>query len=103
MYFNYVEWFVLRWMICTNLKILYLQRWVFFDYVERFALLLNDLVIWRVQWNFLLENILPKIVSEFTFPRKSKQWALPLEETPLVETPPVIIALKQMKNRLKCL
>ena len=43
MYFNYVEWFVLRWMICTNLKILYLQRWMFFDYVERFALLLNDL------------------------------------------------------------
>ena len=43
MYLNYVEWFVLRWMICTNLNILYLQRWVCFDYAERFALLLNDL------------------------------------------------------------
>ena len=42
MYFNYVEWFVLRWTICTNLNILYLQRWMCFHYVERFALLLND-------------------------------------------------------------
>ena len=39
----YVQWFVLRWMIYTNLNILYLQRWMCFDYVERFALLLNDL------------------------------------------------------------
>ena len=43
MYLNYVEWFVLRWVICTNLNILYLQRWMCFDHVERFALLLNDL------------------------------------------------------------
>ena len=43
MYFNYVEWFVLRWMICTNLNILFLQRWMCFGFVERFALLLNDL------------------------------------------------------------
>ena len=89
----YVEWFVLTWKFCTC-------------NVECFLTMLKDLhccwMIWRVQWNFLLENILPKITSEFTFPRKSKQWALPLEETPLVETPPVIIALKQMKNRLKC-
>ena len=30
-------------MICTNLNILYLQRRMCFEYVERFALLLNDL------------------------------------------------------------
>ena len=30
-------------MICTKLKILYLQRWMCFDFAERFALLLNDL------------------------------------------------------------
>ena len=30
-------------MICTNLNIFYLQRQMYFDYVERFALLLNDL------------------------------------------------------------
>ena len=30
-------------MICTNLNNLYLQRWMRFDYSERFALLLNDL------------------------------------------------------------
>ena len=29
-------------MICTNLNILYLQRRMCFEYVERFALLLND-------------------------------------------------------------
>ena len=39
----YVEWFMLRWMICTKLHILYLQLWTCFDYVERFALLFNDL------------------------------------------------------------
>ena len=30
-------------MICTNLNILYLQRRICFEYVERFAPLLNDL------------------------------------------------------------
>ena len=30
-------------MICTKLEILYLQRWMCFDFAERFALLLNDL------------------------------------------------------------
>ena len=30
-------------MICTNLNILYLQRWMCFDKAERFSLLLNDL------------------------------------------------------------
>ena len=30
-------------MICTNLNNLYLQRGMCFDYVERFAQLLNDL------------------------------------------------------------
>ena len=39
----YVECFALRWMICTKLNNLYLQRWMCFDHVERFALLLNDL------------------------------------------------------------
>ena len=36
MYFNYVGWFALRWIICTwNVECV-------FNYVERFALLLND-------------------------------------------------------------
>ena len=39
----YVECFGLRWMIYTKLNNLYLQRWMCFDYVERFTLLLNDL------------------------------------------------------------
>ena len=30
-------------MICTILNNLYLQRGMFFDYIERFSLLLNDL------------------------------------------------------------
>ena len=35
--------FVLRWMICTNFNILYLQCWMCLDYIERFAMSLNGL------------------------------------------------------------
>ena len=89
MYFNYVEWFVLTWRFCTC-------------NVECVLTLLKDLhccwMIWRVQWNFLLENIPRKIALEFCLPWKSQQWTLSHEKTPFVETPLVIIALQQMKK-----
>ena len=42
----YVECFVLRLMIFTKLNNLYLQISISFDYVERYALLLNDFNAW---------------------------------------------------------
>ena len=96
MYFNYVKWFVLRWMICTNLN-------NFTWNVECVLTMLKDLhwcwMVWTVQWNFLLENIPRKIASEFSLPWKSQQWTLPHKKTPLVEILPVIIVFLQMKKQ----
>ena len=86
----YVEWFVLTWIFCIC-------------NVECVLTMLKDLhccwMIWRVQWNFLLENMPWKIASEFSLPWKSQPCSLPNEKIPLVETLPVIIALQQMKNQ----
>ena len=118
--FQNVEWFAQRWMICnydvecilTTLNDLYYVEWFVLTWIfcscnveECVLTMLKDLpccwMIWRVQWNFLLENILLKIASEFSLPWKFQQWTLPSEKTPHVETLLVIIALQQMKkNRL---
>ena len=68
-----VEWFTLRWIICTNLNNLYLQRWICFDYVEKFAQLLND---------FLLENIPRKIAWEFSLLWNPNSEHCPIRKTP---------------------
>ena len=61
--FYYVEWFVLTWIFCTC-------------NVECVSTMLKDLhccwMIWRVQWNFILENIPWKIDSEFSLAWKSQ-------------------------------
>ena len=58
------------------------------------------LIIWTVQWNFLLENIPQKIASEFSLSWKSQQWTLPYKKTPILEIPPVKIAFQQMKKQI---
>ena len=67
-----------------------------FDYVERFALLLNDLERSKKlpPRKNSAENCLG-IFSAIKFPTKK----LPSEKTRLVETSPVIIALQQLKNQ----
>ena len=87
---------VLRWMICTNLNILYLQRWMYFDFVERFALLLNDLEgsIKLSPGNYPLENCLGIFPS-----MKISLMNIAPEKPPFVETPSVTIALQQMKKQ----
>ena len=90
----YVEWFVLSWIICIcNVE-------CFFDYVERFALLLNDsfVLLLTTQWNFLLENITWKVASELSLSCRSQLWTLAHEHTPLVEIPPLIIVMQQTKK-----
>ena len=69
----YVEWFILTWIFCTcNL--------------ECVLTMLKDLhcywMTWRVQWNFLLEDIPRKVASEFSPPWKSQQWILLHEKNP---------------------
>ena len=90
---SYVEWFVLTWIFCIC-------------NVECVLTMLKDLpccwMIWRVQWNFLLENILWKIASGFSVPWKLQPCSLPNEKIPLVETPLVVITLQQMK-KIGCL
>ena len=70
----YVEWFVLSWIICNY-------------NVESVLTTLKDLcscwMIWTVQWNFPLENIPPKVVSELSLPWKSQQWPLTHQKIPL--------------------
>ena len=84
----YAEWFVPSWIFCI----------CNFEFV---LTILKDLrccsMIWMVQWNFLLENIPWNIVSEFSLPWKSQPCSLPNEKIPVVETPPVLITLQQMK------
>ena len=112
-----VEWFVQRWMICnydvkcilTTLNDFYYVEWFVLTWifctwnVECVLTMLKDLrccwMIWRVKWNFLLENIPWKVALEFSFPWKSQQCSLPNEQTPPVETPLVIIVLQQMKKQ----
>ena len=67
-----------------------------FDYVERFALLLNDLErsMKFPPRKYPAENCLG-VFSAIKFPRKK----LPSEKTRLAETSPVIIALQQLKNQ----
>ena len=116
--FQNLEWFVQRWMICnydvecilTTLNELYYVEWFVLTWifctsnVECVLTMLKELhccsMIWRVQWNFLLENILRKIPLEFSLPWKSQQWTLPHEKNNHVETPLLIIALQQMKKRI---
>ena len=115
--FQNVEWFVQCWMICncdvecilTTLNDLYNVEWFVLTWifctcnVECVLTMLKDLhcywMVWRVQWNFLLENIPRKIASEFSLSWKSLQWTLPHEKTPLVRGF-LIIALQQMKKQL---
>ena len=70
-----------------------------FDYVERFALLLDDLdgSMKLPPGKYPPENCLE---SKFSLPWKSQQWKLPHKRTPLVEILPVIIALQLMRKRL---
>ena len=81
-------------MIYANLNILYLQRWMCFDNVERFALFLNDLEgsMKLSPGKYSPENCLG-IFSMMKIP------TLPHMKTPLAETPPLIIALQQMKKQ----
>ena len=67
-----------------------------FDYVERFALLLNDLErsMKLPPRKYPAENCLG-VFSAIKFPTKK----LPSEKTRLAETSPVIIALQQLKNQ----
>ena len=90
-----VEWFTLRWIICTNLNNLYLQRWICFDYVEKFAQLLNDLggSMKLPPGKYPPENCLG-IFSPMKIPTVN----IALLEKPLVEIPPVIIPLQETKN-----
>ena len=84
-------------MICAKLNNLYLQRWMCFDYVERFALLLNDL---NGSMKLLPgKNPLENCLETFS-PWKSQQWTLPHEKTSLLKIPPVKTALQQIKKRL---
>ena len=83
-------------MICTIFNNFYLQRGMCFDYVERFALLLNDL---DGSMKFPPVKYPPENCFGIFFPIKIPKWTLPHKQTPLVEIPPLIIALQQTKKQ----
>ena len=83
-------------MICTIFNNFYLQRGMCFDYVERFALLLNDL---DGSMKFPPVKYPPENYLGIFFPMKIPKWKLPHKQTPLVEIPPLIIALQQTKKQ----
>ena len=86
-------------MICTNLNNLYLQRGICFDFVERFALSLND-------WDGSMKTSPGKYPPENCFgifsPMKIPTMNITPQENPLVEIPLVIIAL-QLNKKTDCL
>ena len=55
-------------------------------------------MFWTGQWNFFLENIPLKIISEVSLPWKSQQWKLHNKETPILKISLVKIALQQIKK-----
>ena len=100
--FQNVEWFVITMQnvfqlrSTTILNNLHLQRemcfwlrWKIYTVVEWFGRF-NETFFW---------NITRTIASEFSLPWKSQLWVLSHEKTPLVEIPPVIIALQQTKKQ----
>ena len=101
-----------RWIICnydvecilTSLNDLYtiydklndLERWMCFDYVERFVLFLNDL-----KGSMALpagKKVPRKITLELFLPLKSQQWALPHKSPYENSSGERNIALQQIKN-----
>ena len=67
-----------------------------FEYIERFALLLNDLV---GSMKFPSGKYPPEDCLGTFSPMQIPTMNIAPWKTPLVETPPVIIALQQMKKQ----
>ena len=96
MYFNYVESFVLCWMLFTILNNLHLQRGMCFWLCWKICTV--------VEWfdgsmKLPLGKYHPENSSEFSLPWKSQLWKLPHKKTPQVKISSVIIALQQTKKQ----
>ena len=116
--FQNVEWFAQRWMICnynvecmlTTLNDLYYVEWFVLTcrLVQYFALATLNVfwIYWKIctviEWFGGFNETSFRRISPWRLPRNflSQQWTLSHEKIPLVDTPPVIIALQQMKKQI---